>query len=600
MGLQNQRRWAAVAVIVIIAALAAACAGAAPATPVPTQATPTSAPAPTAAPAATTGPTPAPTVAPAATQLPSGVTSARDSITLVVGEEPAQLNPFQPIGSSLNAVITRDNVVDALAWQSGDDQRVVPTSATTGWEQVDPDTWRFTLRQGVKFHNGEEWNAEAALPSANYLGIGANDNSSYPYTGGFSAEAIDEYTLDINCDEPCPIFPNTAFFLTFQAPNYLRDNPTDEERARQVVGFGPYKLVEWQHGVDITEEAYEDYVPAGDHFEFQKPLIKNLRWLWRGEPTVMTAMVQAEEADSAWDVGVDAVKALPENMIKAGSSAETFALTVNTLWHPELKKKEVREAIVHAINCQEMVEVLYSGLTTCRGNIIWPGVIGASERNTAPYEYNPELSRQLLAEANYNPENVIAIMGRATRIPKQVEVYEAMQAYMADVGMNVEIELVEASVRTERTSCGIGKAVNEVLEASGKDPNVVKPTREDFQAAIAKGGANCPYGDLIENEPSNETLDFGRQANFYMSCVFPRSLVCDPSPGGIQDQIAEALAASGEERQRKLEVLADRMHDDVLFIPTFDLPVIYAVDPKLNWDTRFDGRVRASTMWFSP
>jgi ABC-type transport system substrate-binding protein len=473
----------------------------------------------------------------------------------------------------------------------------VPTSATTGWEQLAPDKWRFNLRQGVKFHNGEEWNAQAALPSTAYLGIGVNDNSSYPYTGGYTAEAVDNFTPDINCDEPCPIFPNTAFFLSFGAPNYLKTT-TEEEQARQSVGFGPYKLVRWQPGVDITQEAYEDYVPAGDHFEFQKPFIKNLRWLWRGEPTVMTAMVQAGEADIAWDVGVDAVKALPENMIKAGGSAETFALTVNTLWHPELKKKQVRQAIVHAINCQEMVDVLYSGLTTCRGNIIWPGVIGASERNTAPYEYNPELSRQLLAEANYDPDNVITIMGRATRIPKNVEVYEAVQAYLAEVGMNVEIELVEASVRRERTGCGIGKAVAEVIAASGRDPNVAKPTREDFQAAIAKG-ASCPYGDLIENEPSNETLDFGRQANFYMSCVFPRSLVCDPSPGGLEDQIAEALAASGEERQRKLKVLADRMHDDVLFIPTFDLPVIYAVDPKLNWSTRFDGRVRASNMWFS-
>jgi ABC-type transport system substrate-binding protein len=351
--------------------------------------------------------------------------------------------------------------------------------------------------------------------------------------------------------------------------------------------------------VDITEEAYEDYVPGGNHFEFQKPFIKNLRWVWRGETTVMTAMVQTEEADIAWDVSVDAAKALPPEMIKAGSSAESFAFTVNTLWHPELKKKQVRQAIVHAINCQEMVDVLYSGLTTCRGNIIWPGVIGASERNTAPYEYNPEKARQLLAEANYDPNNVIAIMGRGTRIPKQIEVYEAIHAYLEEVGMNVEIQVVEAGVRTARTACGIGKAVNEVLEAAGKDPNVVKPTKEDFQAAIAKGGANCPYGDLIENEPSNETLDFGRQASFYLSCVFPRSLVCDPSPGGLEDQIAVALAASGEERQQKMEALADRVHDDVLFIPTFDLPVIYAVDPKLNWSTRFDGRVRASTMWFS-
>jgi ABC-type transport system substrate-binding protein len=94
-----------------------------------------------------------------------------------------QLNPMQSIGASLNAVITRDNLVDALAWQSGDDQRVVPTGASTGWEQIDPDTWQFTLREGVKFHNGEEWNAQAALPSLELLGNGSNNNSSFPYTG---------------------------------------------------------------------------------------------------------------------------------------------------------------------------------------------------------------------------------------------------------------------------------------------------------------------------------------------------------------------------------------------------------------------------------
>jgi peptide/nickel transport system substrate-binding protein len=584
-------------VILLGALLLVACSSAATVTPVP----PTSTAAPPEAPTATVvaGPTATPTMAPAATPLPSGITSARDNITLVIPEEPIQLNSFRSIGASLNAVLVRDNLVESLTWQSGDDLRIVPTGATTGWEQLDADTWRFTLRQGVKFNNGEEWNAQAALPSAEYQGIGANDNSSFPYTGGHTSEAVDEFTLDINCEQPCPIFPNTSFFLSFEAPEYLAST-TEEEQARQSVGFGPYKLVEWRSGVDITQEAYDDYVPAGDHFEFQKPLIRNLRWVWRGEETVMTAMVQSGEADIAWDVGVDAAEALPENMIKAGSSAETFALTVNTLWHPELQKKKVRQAIVHAINCQEMVDVLYNGLTTCRGNIIWPGVIGASQRNTAPYEFNPDLSRQLLEEANYNPDNVIRIMGRPDRIPKLVEVYESMQAYMADVGMNVEIDIVEASIRRDRTGCGIGQAVNEVLQTSGRDPNVDKPTREDFQAAIDKGGANCPYGDLTENEPSNETLDFGRQANFYMSCVFPRSLVCDPSHGGLEDQIQEALTASGQERQDKLEALADRMHDDVLFIPTFDLPVIYAVNPKLNWETRFDGRVRASAMWFSP
>jgi peptide/nickel transport system substrate-binding protein len=588
-------------VVVAVVVLAVACAGAAPDTPVPDQATtsaatPTSAPA---APATSAGSTPPPTAAPAVTPMSPSVVSAKDNITLVVGEEPQNLNSHLTIGGSVYASITRANMVDPLTWQSGDDLRIVPTSATESWEQLAPDKWRFQLRQGVKFHNGEQWNAQAALPTLAYLGIAANDNPSYQYTGSYTGEAVDEYTLDITCDEACPIFPKTTFFVMFEAPNFLATTP-EEQVVRQSIGFGPYKLVKWDAGVSITQEAYEDYVPVGDHFEFQKPRIRNIKWLWRGEPTVMASMVKVGEADMSWDVGVDAIKALNKDQIKTGTSAETFAMTVNTVWHPELKKKQVREAIVHAINCQEMIDTLYAGQTTCRGNIIWPGITGATERNTAPYEYNPELSKQLLAEADYDPNNLIRITGRSTRIPKQVEVYEAIQGYLEEVGMNVEINIVEPSVRSAMTRCGIGQAVAEVLEAKGKAVDTAQATMEEYQAAVDKGGANCPTGDLIENEPSNETLDFGRQVNNYMSCYAPNSLVCDTSPGGIQEQIGPALAASGKERQRLMTVLADKMHDDVLFIPGFDLPVVFAVDPRLNWQPRPDPVIRVSTMWFSP
>ena len=56
------------------------------------------------------------------------------------------------------------------SWQSGDDLRIVPTCATAGWEQVNPDTWRFGLRLGVRFHNGEPWHAGAAFYSFGYQG----------------------------------------------------------------------------------------------------------------------------------------------------------------------------------------------------------------------------------------------------------------------------------------------------------------------------------------------------------------------------------------------------------------------------------------------
>ncbi len=589
IGKRYRTAWLAGAVA-LLALITVACGGAA-ATPGPAEPAQVQ---PTATPVAEATPTAAPT----ATALPAGVTSARDSITLVAPEEPVALNSFLSIGASLNAAITRSNLQDPLTWQSGDDLRIVPTSGTEGWEQMDADTWRFTLRQGVKFHNGEEWNADNSLPSFASQGSPASEGGSINYTGAYNAVKVDEYTVDLNCVDPCPIFPNTAFFLNFEAPGWLAST-TEDEQAGRSIGFGPYKHVEWKPGVSITQEAYDDYVPVGDHFEFQKAFIRNVEWQWRGEPTVIAAMVQAGEADIGWDIGVDQVDALPANMIRAGTSAETYSLQIDTVWHPELKKRKVRQAMVHAVNCQEMADSLYGGFTTCRGNIIWPGIIGATEANTAPYEYDPEKSRQLLAEAGYNPENKITLISRGARVAKQNEVSEAVQGYLTEVGMNFEFQIVEPSIRSSRSRCGVGQAVLDVIEASGRDPQTTDATREDMQAALAKGGSSCQGIEMLGNQPSNETLDFGRQIRYYMNCTSQRSGVCDPSPGGIQDQIDAALAASGEERQQRLEVMADKFHEDVLFLPLFDLPVIYAVDPKVNWKPRLDPNVRVSAIWFS-
>jgi peptide/nickel transport system substrate-binding protein len=589
--------------IILVLAVACGTAEAPDPTAAPAAQAPLASPDPAARPteeAEQPAPTATPISQPTVTPSSSDMISARDSITLVVGAEPVVANPLLPIGAGTTTPLIKDNLVDPLTWQSADDLRIVPTTATESWKQLDPETWRFQLREGVTFHNGEGWNAQAALPTLNFQGIVGNENSSVGYTGSFTAEAVGEYTLDINCDDPCPIFPQTSVFLNFEAPEFYTSAP-EAELAGRAVGFGPYKQVEWTPGVSFTQEAHEDYVPAGDHFEFQKPLIPNVTWLWRAETTVMTAMVEAGEADIAWDVGVDAVEALGDDQIESGGSAEVYSFWFNTLWHPELKKKKVRQAIAHAVNCQELVDTLYGGFPPCRGNIIFPGVVGATEENTAPYEYNPALAKQLLQEADYNPQNVIRMGGRSARIPKQVEGYEAIHGYLTAVGMNIEIDVMETAIWQELRQCAIGKAVNEVLEAQGKDPSTDEPTLADMQAALDKGGSNCPTAHMLETGGvSSETLDFGRQVINYMNCIRPVSFVCDPSPGGIQEQIAPALAASGEERRRRMEALADRLHDDVLFLSLFDLPVFYAVDPKLNWEPRFDRRIRVNTMWFSP
>ena len=576
--------------IILLTIVLVACGSSATSTPVPASTTSVR----------TSTATPVP--AAVATSAPGKVVSARDSIILVIGDQPPVLDA-NGSGGGISQSVHHDNMSDPLVWQSGDDQRLVPTTATTGWEQLGPSKWRFNLREGVKFHNGEAWNAQAALGSLAILASAENDNPSFGYTGAFVPEAVDEFTLDINCNTPCPIFPNTAFFMNFTAPEFLK-NTSEEDRARQNVSFGPYKLVKWDFGVSITQEAYEDYVPAGDHFEFQKPAIREVTWFFRGEPQVMAAMVKTGEADIAWDVGVDAIETLPANQIKSGGSAETFTLDVLSIFHPETSKLKVRQAMAHAINCQEMIDSLYGGHSVCRGNIIWPGVIGATVANTTPYSFDPDLSRQLLREANYDNDTVLRLFSRGTRIPKQVEVLEAIQGYLADVGVKVDINIVEVQTFLDRRNCRSGRAVADLLEERGRNVDSSEATMEEFRAALAaanaRGSASCATAELIENEPSNETLDFGRQLTFYLNCAKAQSPFCDPSPGGIQEQLAPALAASGEERRRLLEGLADFVHEQALWLTPFDLPVIYAVDPKLVWEPRFDRRIRINSMYFKP
>jgi peptide/nickel transport system substrate-binding protein len=431
------------------------------------------------------------------------------------------MNPYLTQGGIATSVV-KDNMVDPLTWQSADDLRIVPTTASESWEQLAPDHWRFNLRQGVRFHNGEIWNAEAAMPSLEFQGTDGNANSSAAYTGTFRAEVVDEYALEIMCDQPCPIFPQTSVFLNFQAPDFYT-NASEEESSRGLEGFGPYRLAEWQPGISVTQEAYEDYVPAGDHFEFQLPLVRETRWFWRGETTVMTAMVEAGEADIAWDVGVESIETMGREQVRSGGSAEVYGFWINTLWHPELKKKEVRRAMVHSVNCQEIVDVLYGGFPPCRGNIIFPGVTGATDQNIAPYEYDRNLAAQLLEDANYDPGNVIRITSRSSRIPKQVELAEAFHGYMTEAGISAEINIVEPSVRQGMRLCGVGSAVNKVLEDRGDDPETVEPSLEDMQAALDAGPA-CPTGDFISvGGISSETLDCGRQVVNYMNCTRPVS-----------------------------------------------------------------------------
>ena len=537
---------------------------------------------------------------PVPTSVPLTASTGKDTIYLVTHEEPLSLDAFNDgcggnsprMTGSVRSMICQDIASDPFTWIDSATFEVVPLSGVESWSQVDPNRWRFKLRDGVTFHNGEIWNAEAAKFGLDWSGD-PTSGGGYGFHGPISGEVVANLTVDVVCEVACPIFPRTAIFTPFQAPEWYK-NASDDERELNTIGTGPYRVVEWRPGVEVEIEAFEDYQPNAA-FDAQAPSIKTAFQVWRGESLVRAAMIEAEEADWAVDIGFQNIDRVPKS--KTGTNNEVFTLVADNIWHPELKKKKVRQALALAIDCQTLMEVLYDGLQECIGNISQWGTVGINESNYADYGYNPEKARELLAEAEYNPGNEVRIHTRADRVYRGLEMLESVITMWQDVGVNAELVVLEPNKAREARRSGCGKFVT--TTDGVKDTSVALACAE--QDPPPPFGATTHY---YETATSNEALDMQRQLFLRNSCFNVNSRVCNLVPGydglTFEESINDAVATPlGPERTRKMEHLAQTIHDEYWFLPFFVSVQVYGMAENLEWEPRYDPRVRVNTMRFT-
>ena len=574
---------AMLAVILIVA-----CGATAPAEPVEPAAPPAAAPAaPPAAdpqpadPPGAGNPTPTPfaTARPTFTPVPVESIIAKDTIILVTQEEPNQLGPWsEGCQGNVPSMVCEDVASDPITWIDSNTFQVVPLSGIEGWEQLAPDTWRFTVRQGVKFHNGEPMNAAALKLGFDIAGDPTHDGAA-SFHGPLHAEVVDEFTADVICDDACPILPRQAIFNNVQAPEWWA-NASEDETTRITMGIGPYRVIEWRSGIEVELEAYEDYKP-NDAFDAQMPTIQRMFQVWRGEALVRAAMVGAEEADWAADIGFEERKRVPK--FASGTNNEVYIYVLDTIWHPELRKVKVREALNLATDCEALMEALYDNLQKCFGNISAVGTVGITPENSKGYPYDPNRAKELLAEAGYDPDNEITIFARANRVYRDVELNEAVVNYWRAVGVNTRLQIVEPAKRSQIANAGCHRL---------PDPRLcheADPQPEYYGSSHA-----------IETATSNETLDYARQAWARNGCYRRGSRICDGSPGGFQDQIEEAMATPlGDLRRERFETIANVVHNNYHFHPFFEVVTVYGMAENLQWSPRYDPRTRVNTMKFT-
>jgi peptide/nickel transport system substrate-binding protein len=415
--------------------------------------------------------------------------------------------------------------------------------------------------------------------------------TSFAITGPYTVEEIEPHKARILCGGPCPLFEWGLYLSKTYSPKALQ--AVDFIDLRDPAGAGPYKVTEWVPGQKIVTEAFEEFVPAPESPEYAAPILDGIDWVWREETAVRTAMIETGEADWAFLLSTDDATQLGVDRYVVGGTAEMAWYRIDTIWDPWLSQKAMRQAVVHSIDCQAIVESLYKGTTTCRGNFGAPGVNGITDGNIRPYEYDPTLAHQLLTDIGYicrqpnsapNCEAEITISSRSGRIPLHQEMVEAMVSYMREAGINAKAQFLEGSIRAAMRDCGIG---------------IPGAQKAGWQGATEyKKPPTCDPGQILDIIGTGyEDLDYGKFIGQRLRCDSAAGTVCFPESDA---EWGEALALSGEERRQALEAIATTVREEVLGLPLFDLSAIYGVNPKLRGfeQPRFDKHLFANLWWF--
>lgn len=312
------------------------------------------------------------------------------------------------------------------------------------WSNPDPLTWRFRLRPGVRFHNGEPLNAQAVKASFDRV---LDPAFKAPYYSRISAigsvTVVDELTVDFHTAKPYPTMLFSLYEASFPAlitpPAYLARMGPDA-LGTAPVGTGPYRFVEWRKDDRIVLEANPDYwggAPAIARVVFRP--IKETRTRiaeLRGGGVQLAVDIPPEDV-AGLDGGTTRIANIPSDFL--------YFFALDTLKSSPLTDKRVRQAINHAVDVAAIQKALLGGLGS-RVALALPANAFAYDPSWTPYPYDPARAKALLAEAGFPDGFTIPMVGRQGRYLKDREIMEATAGFLRRVGIKVQAQYLETGI----------------------------------------------------------------------------------------------------------------------------------------------------------
>lgn len=366
--------------------------------------------------------------------------AAKDTLIVAQAADAKALDPHATNDQPSARIMTQ--IYDRLA-EIDNDMNIIPALAES-WDQPDALTTIFHLRQGVKFHNGEELKAsDVKFSIERELGT---PTVSHIVEGIDKVEVLDDYTVKVSTIDPCGAI---LYNLAHPASSILNEKAvteSGENYGQEPVGTGPYKFVSWDAGDKITLEANAEY--------FNKvPVIKNLVFRNITEGTNRVIGLETGEVDIAYDIEpIDSERvATHKDLQFTEQEAPSLDYIGFNMKKKPFDNKKVRQAIATAVNIDDLIEAVLMGAGTKANSPIGPKVFGYNP-NAKSYEFNVEKAKQLLAEAGY-PDGFETVIWTNDN-PIRMQVCQIVQAQLKEIGIEMKIEPMEWGAYLESTARG--------------------------------------------------------------------------------------------------------------------------------------------------
>ncbi|MSP11690.1 MAG: ABC transporter substrate-binding protein [Chloroflexi bacterium] len=430
-----------VASVILVLALAACGATATPAAQQPTKA-----PAAPAAPAATNAP-----AAPAANAKPA-------TFVFCAQGDVVKLDPAD-IDDGISAATT-EQIFETLVEFDGATTNVHPALAEKWTTSADGKEWTFSLRKGVKFHDGTPFNADAVLANYNKQWDPANPYHTKDYAslnweywnevigwgfkGGKDAVMKDIQKVDDNTVKFVLSSPDAAFLLNMAlfsngivSPAAMDKYKTDI--FKNPVGTGPFKFVEWVKDDHVTLEKYPDWWGASaTPVKIDKVIRRAIK-----DNSARFLALKAGDCDGMEGANVDDAKAAKSDQnlqVILRPSLNIGYVNFNQKVKP-LDNVKVRQAIGYAINRQAIIDAHFGGIGVLASQLIPQSLLGYNP-DVKPLPYDPEKAKSLLKEAGAEKATIDLWYMPVSRpyYPNPKAIAESMAADLAKVGITANLK----------------------------------------------------------------------------------------------------------------------------------------------------------------